>query len=278
MYYGLTLANGLHWTIGGDTVFGKECAVRLAAIMRLAPAEPVPPSILYTEEDRSDPGGMDEVQHRLIRIRFNPETDESRVILPYTTGISFYAELWASLYAIHRRVIQHGGLPIHCAYIEHNGKGYLIAATGGTGKSTCCRRLPKRDGWRAISDDQALVVRLSDGTYAVHPLPTWSNFMRQDPPQTEWQVEQSLPLAGIYFMRQSEQEYAEPVGQGEGATLIYSACATVVLNDHDPANPAELSLRRKTAWLNAVAIAQSIPCYRLGVRLDGEYWKLIDNG
>ena len=55
---------------------------------------------------------------------------------------------WESLYR--------GGLPFHATLLEYQGQGIILAAPGGTGKSTCSRRVPPP--WRACCDDEVLVV------------------------------------------------------------------------------------------------------------------------
>ncbi len=50
--------------------------------------------------------------------------------------------MWNSLHPIQQSCIDSGGLSMHAALIERNGRGVLLAGSGGEGKSTCCRRLP----------------------------------------------------------------------------------------------------------------------------------------
>jgi SynChlorMet cassette protein ScmC len=70
---------------------------------------------------------------------------------------------------------KNGGGPAHAALAELNGKGILIAAHGGTGKSTCSIRLPSY--WTPLSDDMSLIVKDSNKNYRVHPMPTWSDHL-----------------------------------------------------------------------------------------------------
>jgi SynChlorMet cassette protein ScmC len=79
----------------------------------------------------------------------------------------------SSLYPIYHRVQASGGFPLHAALIEWNGIGILLAAANETGKSTCCRRLP--GSWKALCDEESLIVRTNQRQYYVHPFPTWSN-------------------------------------------------------------------------------------------------------
>lgn len=44
--------------------------------------------------------------------------------------------VYSSLFALDRRMIEYGGLILHCAYINNRGKGILFSAPSGVGKST----------------------------------------------------------------------------------------------------------------------------------------------
>ena len=107
---------------------------------------------------------------------------------------------------------------MHATLLEYQGQGIILAAPGGTGKSTCSRRVPPP--WRACCDDEVLVVKSPDGRYLAHPFPTWSDYIWQRAENT-WQVEKALPLAGIFFFKQSlEEDRVKPLG---GALSALSA-------------------------------------------------------
>lgn len=72
-------------------------------------------------------------------------------------------------------VAQHyGGGLIHAAFGEVDGKGFLMAAPGGTGKTTASNRLP--EPFISHCDDTVLIVKDKEGCYWAHPFPTWSRF------------------------------------------------------------------------------------------------------
>ncbi len=48
--------------------------------------------------------------------------------------------------------------PVHAACVEHNGKGVLLCAESGTGKSSLALACA-RDGWTFLSDDAAVLLR-----------------------------------------------------------------------------------------------------------------------
>jgi len=61
-----------------------------------------------------------------------------------------------SLYAIYQTAQDSGGLPLHGALVERDGKGVLLAGPREAGKSTCCRRLPTP--WNPLCDEEILVI------------------------------------------------------------------------------------------------------------------------
>ncbi|WP_306391335.1 HprK-related kinase A [Telluria beijingensis] len=63
----------------------------------------------------------------------------------------------------------HGYLIVHAAVVEKHGRGIILPAPPGSGKSTLCAALVCR-GWRLLSDELAL-VRHADGLLVPVPRP-----------------------------------------------------------------------------------------------------------
>ena len=72
--------------------------------------------------------------------------------------------VYSSLFALDRRMIEYGGLILHCAYINHQGKGILFSASSGTGKSTQAALWEKYRGSEIVNGDRAL-LRKKEGTW-----------------------------------------------------------------------------------------------------------------
>jgi len=106
-----------------------------------------------------------------------------------------------TLQPIYQRSIFKGGLPLHAGLAELDGRGILLAAPGNSGKSTCCRRLP--DDWKPLCDDKTLVVLDKHRNYRAHPFPTWSDYLLKHSEKTI-DVQYSIPIHGIFFLEQSE--------------------------------------------------------------------------
>jgi len=183
-----------------------------------------------------------------------------------------YINMWYSLTPIYWRNIQYGGLPFHSALAELDGYGVLIAASGNTGKSTCCRRLP--DYWKPLCDDESLIV-LNTERYFAHPFPTWSNYLWKNSGST-WDVQYSVPIRAIFFLEQSKTDEVIPLRMGESASYINESSVQVChkfLHNIDK----ESKIRLITAiFNNACEIAKNIPAFRLCASLHGNFWEEIE--
>jgi SynChlorMet cassette protein ScmC len=181
-----------------------------------------------------------------------------------------YNKMWQALYPLYLHSLTYGGLPLHAALVERDGKSYAIAAPGGTGKSTCARRIPPP--WRALCDDEVLVVRDKTGIYHAHPLPTWKEYLYYKSNRT-WNVQYHAPLAGIFFLVQSENNEVEPIGQGKATTFIYRSASQVFYKSWLRINPDTRSELRIQAFENASRMAESIPTFLMRVSLTGSFWE-----
>jgi SynChlorMet cassette protein ScmC len=184
-----------------------------------------------------------------------------------------FLKMWEILLPIYGDVKQSGGMPIHSALVHKNGKGVLLAATGGTGKSTCCRRIPAP--WRALCDDESLVRRDAQNGYVVHPFPTWSEYIwkRSSP---VWNVREAVPLVGIFFLQQSEKDEAIPIGHGEAALMIYALagqtcwCCRVIQEQEENRASNVKSLD------SAAELVRAVPSFKLKLSLGGCFWEEIE--
>jgi len=166
-----------------------------------------------------------------------------------------------------------GGLLLHGALAEWNGQGVILAGPGGVGKSTAIGRLPRP--WLALSDDAALIVRAPEGSYWVHPWPTWSRIGRgkENP---SWDVQKAVQLKLIFILTQNKRDGMRelPYLQAFSELVDSAGQASVIL-----ANGLEISAYRRinlTRFHNAEAIAKRVPVFRLQASLDGKFWKGIE--
>ncbi len=181
--------------------------------------------------------------------------------------------MWLSLSPIHERAVECGGLPFHSALVERNGRGVLLAARGDTGKSTCCRRIPLP--WRGVCDDEVLIVRSESGGYRVHPFPTWSNYL-YDRDEDNWSAEQNLPLSAVFFLEQSGEDTAEPIGKGRAAMMINDSASQVCRRMLRRMGAGEEASLRKKIFENACLLSARVPSFTLRFTLNGRFWEEMD--
>lgn len=175
-----------------------------------------------------------------------------------------------TLTPIYLQAQQLGGLPLHSALIKYNGKGILIAGPSGAGKTTCFRRIPPP--WKALCDDEVLVVRDNTGRYHAHPFPTWSNFF-EGRPERSWDVQHNVPIKAIFFLQQAGVDEIKTVGQARATVLIYKSA----LNKWYYANFGNKYIMHEEIFNNAAEMAKSIPAFILRASQNGKFWEIIEN-
>ncbi|HJO93529.1 MAG TPA: SynChlorMet cassette protein ScmC [Victivallales bacterium] len=171
-------------------------------------------------------------------------------------------------YTLHNR-----GGPIHAALAELNGKGILIAAHGGTGKSTCSIRFPNY--WTPLSDDMSLIVSDSDSNYRVHPMPTWSDHLWNKKMST-FNTSYSVPLKAIFFLEQSDVDEILPIRNPQNSQKIFDSFKQVWESFWPKIDVTEKKIMVHKIFNNAFDISCKIPCYKLKATLHGEFWKEIE--
>lgn len=183
-----------------------------------------------------------------------------------------YANMWIALQSIYLKAIENGGIPLHAALIEYNGKGFLIAAEGDTGKTTCAKRL--ENIWTTLCDDEALVV-LSNGTYRVHPFPTWSDYAFRDSKKS-LNVEYSLLLSAIFFLEQSDRDEVLPMNISEAALMINSSAMQTCYYLYRDLNDKEKRQQCIKVFDNSCRLAKTVPAFILKAAKEGKFWEEIE--
>lgn len=180
--------------------------------------------------------------------------------------------LLASMIA--REALARGGLLLHGALVEHQGRGFIMAGSGGIGKTTASRRLPSP--WRSLCDDMTLVVRDDKGQYWAHPWPTWSRFA-DDGPGGFWTVENAVPLRAIFFLDRSPSDLLEQVGVTQATALILASEVELVREVRFVLSDVK-DARTLTgeALHGARALALAVPAYLLRLSLTGRFWEEIE--
>lgn len=186
--------------------------------------------------------------------------------------IAKYAGMWRSLRPIYWHAILKGGLPFHAALAELNGRGFLMAAPGGTGKSTCSRRLPSP--WKSLCDDEAIIV-MSGGQFRAHPFPTWSDYIMARAEKT-WDVQSSVPLCAVFFLEHADHDEVVPLGKGQASVRINDAITQVCESARKTMDQDSQRQFRKLRWENSCRVANAVPAFILRESLTGSFWEKIE--
>jgi len=292
-HYRLQLADGQGWEIVAAQ--GAEPWVdKLASIMRLpCAASDGHPKLVFTRKSLDRDWWRDPVSRLAPAVA--KSLPEKGWIAHDLTSLHFWAHdevpdvvcemgdeqdhdldivrMWLALAPIYNRTLELGGLPLHAGLVEKKGRAVLLAAPGGTGKSTCCARIPAP--WRALCDDLTLMVLDATGQHQVHPFPTWSNYLWKVSENT-WDVHQHFPLSALFFLEQGESDQATSIGQGKASVLITESAEQVCQTAWRNLMPGEERYLKERLFQNACALAKVVPAFKLSVTLHGRFWEEID--
>lgn len=185
-----------------------------------------------------------------------------------------YINMAASLKLIFRYYAENGGGAVHATFAEYKGKGFLIAAQGGTGKSTCYNRLPRNDKWIPFSDDNALLVKVNE-KFMVHPMPTWSDHLLKRG-FTTFQTPHHSPLSAIFFLEQAQSDEVVSLKKHVAVQRVYESFKQIWENYWERIDKAvKIDMNRKI-FHSAADIANTLPCYDLKATLHGSFWQEIE--
>jgi SynChlorMet cassette protein ScmC len=211
---------------------------------------------------------------RSVKIRYHPHvSDVICEINDLQDASSDILKMCLALYPLYQQSQIKGGLPMHAALVEFDGKGYLLAARGETGKTTCCRRLTAP--WHALCDDETLIVMNNRKQYQAHPFPTWADLIFHDSQKT-WNIQYHLPLAAVFFLKQNKFNRITSIGQGEAAIKIHDSATQIARRYWIDISSEEIRKFQKQLFNNACEIAKSVPSFILNVNKNGLFWQEIE--
>jgi SynChlorMet cassette protein ScmC len=280
--YCLALGDGSNWHISSD----KEMAPfvsKFAKISRLRECKPSYSSEIAFSKykpEMTDANSLKKIsewnlyKYRYIHIWLQKNFEKAFCEIKESSEITVqYLSMWFSLQPIYQKSISLGGLPLHAGLAELDGKAILFAAPGGTGKSTCCRRLPGH--WKALCDDEVLIVMDKNGRYLAHPFPTWSDYIWQRAENT-WDIQYSVPLSAIFFIEQSSNDEVIPMKISHSSMNVMGSSLQVLEKYERTMSDEEKITSRKEAFSNAYEIAKNASCYSLCATLNGRFWEEIE--
>lgn len=284
--YTLRVSAGLGCRLTASDTAGAGIAAQLAQIMRLETAtdldEGLPRLWLTTDPAFSPPPG--EESYRL------PALDQPEAL---------YCCLAETSAALARILLRGGALLLHAALVavpthlvglpEAGWAGVLLAAAGGTGKSTAARRVPPP--WLGLCDDAVLVIpewgdlpanpeslespEALPQRWWAHAWPTWSRF-EQGGPGGVWPVREAIPLRAIYFLKQAAGEWLEPFGTGQTAARLHESAKQINLVMLRYSTPQEKQAIQRKLFNLSTALARCLPAARLHLSLQGAFWTVLE--
>ena len=277
--YTIELANGLRMTFapGPDT---GQWVDELARVMQLQPSRGLwtNKTVFVRTYSRccfglGSPGheiGSDIQTLPYVRVMAGSVRGETICeIGPPCDEATEYRRMQFALSPLFAAVHGQEGFVIHGALVAREGRGAIITAPCGTGKSTSCRRLPP--DWEVLSDDSAIIVPV-DGGFAAHPLPTWSDYILHRRRPT-WCVEQHVPLSAIFFLQRSDTDGVEPIGAGPTALLLRRSVSYVCMADVPDGHGCARVERELALFERSCVLARRVPGFLLNARLDGSFWE-----
>lgn len=248
---------------------------RFASIMQLKTDEaPCDRTIVVVRGQLNDDNGWKRYELRGIRFLYahdfstvicdiGKEEDEQRE----------YCKMRDILSPVHLHAPTRGGYPVHGALIEREGRGVILTAPSGTGKSTSCHRLPAP--WRVLCDDETLVVQGGSGRYRAHPLPTWSEWILKRS-NTTWDTSRHIPLEAVFCLEQSDHDEAIPLKPAAAALLLNASTSSRVFTPPWDKSSEENRGFQYHLFHNAVEIAKALPCYKLKAGRHGTFWEQME--
>ena len=275
----LVLADGSTWGIAAGDEMASVLVSRLTEAMQLRPYyEPTYRLLVLTDGNSTytDPPRVDDGIHIPVPWAFLPPRKDNTftcIVSPPRNNDMLTDQLIRLSLFIAQQTQHTGGILLHGALAEKDGWGVILAGPGRVGKTTASRRLPS--SWRSLSDDASLVVCDEDEAYWGHPWPTWSNFMSGGQGGT-WNVNHAAPLKGIFFLHQAQHDRIEPIGAGHSVPLLVELAEhTSWSMSHHIGRDGQRAIRLQR-FENICALAQTMPCYRLHLSLDGAFWEQIE--
>ena len=185
----------------------------------------------------------------------------------------YYLNMSKAMLPFFLHSFNNGGVPLHAALVEYDGAGILIAATGDTGKTTCCRRLPGKR-WKAHSDDLSLLIRNQEGGLVAHPMPTWSDYMIRGETGNKWGFEKKMPIKAIFLLEQSSVDAVTRLPKLNSTVQLMKSVRQICVLD-SISSPHLIRKINSSILKNVTEIAEEIPVYTLEATLDGKFWEAI---
>ena len=268
---GLRLADGSCWSIVPGDQAGQCVAQALAEAMCLSMGQVCGTRILVA---LGRPGAGRGGRSHLIGPRRSAAHGLVAELSLATQDPDMVAlQLMKLSLVVARDVESRGGLLLHGGLAERGGLGAALAGPAGAGKTVASRRLSPP--WQSLSDDATLVVRGREGQYWAHPWPTWSRFMFGGPGGS-WDVQHKVALRGIFFLVHADTDSVRPLEKVRSIGLLMRSAQEAHGHDGRPESSHAIRAEHLQRFENVCALTRAVPCYRLGLTLEGAFWNEVE--
>jgi SynChlorMet cassette protein ScmC len=269
----MILADGRTWSIIAGNEQASLIVSHLKNIMCLCSLKKPAQQLFVLVENHNAHSIVAEDLFFRLTLPFQSQGPVVCTLKPTGGDVTFVRQLMGASLGICLDAEHRGGVLIHGALAENEGRGVILAGPDGIGKTTASLRL--LHPWRSLCDDLTLVVRDQRGTYWAHPWPTWSRFINGREGGA-WKVEDAVPLKGIFFLSRSQQEHIKPVGVGQTTCLLVDSAEQAwwrLLRGVAEDMIRKIRLQR---FQNICSLAQTVPGYLLHLSLTGAFWQKIE--
>ena len=289
----LVLADGSRWVIAAGDEQAASIVSQLGDAMQLrmmSPSASLTPATFGTSRTGAvEPPHQGIVRRLLVLVAaHNPEAPPATCYAPlafeddgfavcvlrsFTHSDGLYIQLMELSLIFARDAQTRGAVLLHGALAEKAGAGVILAAPGGTGKTTASVRLPAP--WRSLCDDATLIMRDTQGSYWAHPWPTWSRFLWGESGGS-WDVQNAVPLKGIFFLSRAVEDRVETIGPGHAVSLLVECAkqaSQLIARGLSKEETRAMNLER---FNNLCALARAVPAHILSISLTGAFWQEIE--
>lgn len=159
-------------------------------------------------------------------IRINPDFDGGLYALPDNCTAEDREYIYSSA-AFCREIIPHGRFFLHASAVVLDGEAYLFSAPSGMGKSThTALWLRSFEGSYILNDDKPVIFPENEG------VTVWGTPFAG---KTDLQVNLGVPLRGICFLKQGNENIITPITEERAIALTLN-------NTYRPKNAEEMNL------------------------------------
>jgi len=183
-----------------------------------------------------------------------PDLGAAAVFLRTTRGHEVGGTLYPFIYPLDEILFigllgRRGGLHLHSAGIDDGGSGLLFPGVSGAGKSTLSKLWVREGKARVLSDDRT-IIRVENGSPRIFGSP-WHG-------EAGLSCQGSVPLRGIFFLRQAHKNEAIPMRPAEAAAELVARAFPAYWDEASVSSALEIA-----AW-----VADVVPAFRLCFRPD----------